>query len=259
MNIVTITNEAERGCGFRREGGMYMISMGVMEPCFKLPIPLEICPCCGGGIKPSLGFTWINPSLLIKAGSCGKACRGEGCGLFNPPEKAGLLWIGESFYKTPEAWLEEAKAQGVSRKIGAVPRNFIVGKTMVFVAHRKVIDGKAGIFHAFVPQRIEYILKGNETGEQLQDLEKRGFTLVKLVRTDGEHNKMRFHREIVAGEKLYHSDNGRYVIKSLAGGTTFQVSQSGGVPEAKTETVKSYEKAKEVAEQWEKEFRKIEK
>jgi len=45
----------------------------------------------------------------------------------------------------------------------------------------------------------------------------------------------------------------------LAGGTTFQVSQNGGVPEAKTETVKSYEKAKEVAEQWEKELRKIEK
>lgn len=82
-----------------------------------------------------------------------------------------------------------------------------VGETLVLVAHpayRKVAcqtltnhpdntckecDGsgfknQAAIFHAFIPTRIEYIVKGTETDEKLERLEKRGVTLIKLVRTN---------------------------------------------------------------------------
>ena len=83
---------------------------------------------------------------------------------------------------------------GVSRRISAVPREFKVGKTVVFVAHRKAIettrDGKTeytpAIFQAFVPSRVEYVLKGKETPEELEALEKRGLTLVNVIKQETE-------------------------------------------------------------------------
>ena len=72
--------EGKRGCGFRKPGGLYMVS-AVSAPCGKLPTPLDICP------------TW-------------------------------------------------------------------------------------GIFHAFKPSAIEYVVHGGESADELERLEKRGITLV---------------------------------------------------------------------------------
>lgn len=136
-------------------------------------------------------------------------CTHENCGcvLREPPEKCGLLWIGQVYYKNPSDWTNEARLLGVSRRISTVPKGFEVGKTLVLVAHQNfsekacectvgVVDatpdpkcgkchgtGKvnlAAVFHAFTPTRIEYVLKGTETEEELDRLEKRGLTLVKL-------------------------------------------------------------------------------
>ena len=41
---------------------------------------------------------------------------------------------------------------------------------------------KPGIFHAFRPSAIEYIVTGEETTEELEAMEKRGFTLVEVCR-----------------------------------------------------------------------------
>jgi hypothetical protein len=56
------------------------------------------------------------------------------------PEKAGLLWIGEEFYKTPEDFNREAGEMGISRRITSIPRGYEIGKTWVFLAHRKTIE-----------------------------------------------------------------------------------------------------------------------
>ena len=258
--ITTITNEPKRGCGYRKAGGMYVVSGGLGKACGKLPIILDVCPCCGGGIKPSLGWTWINPSLLVEAGKCKpKGCKG--CVLAKPPEKAGLLWIGETYYKSPEEFTAEAIKAGVSRRISSIPRNFELGKTWVFVAHRKLstktVDGKeedvGGIFHVFKPERIEYIIKGDETEEDLDRMEKRGITLIKLVRTDGADNPMVWHRRKVDGgdTTLYECDGYEYKIASLENGTKFVLSYNGT-----SEELGSYKKAKERAEQLEAQKRK---
>jgi len=109
-----------------------------------------------------------------------------------PPDKAGLLWIGEKFYPTPDDWLKEANELGVSRRIAMIPKGFVVGSTWVFAAHRKTFPDPrdpekwtAGVFHVFRPARLEYIVKGNETEEELTSLEKRGCTLVRVIR-DGQ-------------------------------------------------------------------------
>jgi hypothetical protein len=101
----------------------------------------------------------------------------------------GLLWIGEKFYATPGEFLKEGAAQGFSRRLPMIPKDFELGKTWVLFAHRKTFrsvddEFKPGIFFAFKPERVEYILKGTETPEELERKEQRGFTLVKLERDE---------------------------------------------------------------------------
>jgi hypothetical protein len=222
MNIRTIVNEAKRGCGYRKQGGLYLVSGGLCAPCKGLPIPIETCPVCNSGIHPSRGWTWIAAKALFQAAGITNDCglpHCSTCPVSHAPKRAGLLWVGETYYPSPEDFTQEADQQGVSRRISAIPRDFVVGETWVYFAHRKssssiaacpecngerFIDDEAGnhlcgmcdgagkvevwtpgIFHAFKPERIEYIVRDDDTPEKLESLEKRGISLVRLVRTDG--------------------------------------------------------------------------
>ena len=208
--IKTILNEPKRGCGFRKAGGLYMISEGLSTPCERLPFPLVVCPVCHGGIKPTRGFTWIDARTITEEIRKDRPCASPTCAycpINDPPDRAGLIWIGGSHYNTPADFLSEAVDQGVCRKIGAVPRDFEIGETWVFLAHRKAIsnaqeivsypipaDGPCtgeeeieftpGIIRAFRPSRIEYAVKGTETTEELDRMESRGLSPVRLKRTD---------------------------------------------------------------------------
>jgi hypothetical protein len=210
MANIEIRVEEERGCGFRKAGGMYLISDGLGAPCARFPVKLDVCPVCHSGIKPSRGWTWINPAGLLgftEFTNCGGfAC--SGCPMNGSLDRAGLLWVGEKFYPTPAEFTHEAAKMGVSRRISAIPNDFKLGETWVLFAHRKAIvndcevcggniqlsddtecgscDGTgkkfmSGIFHAFKPLRIEYVVTGHESEDELDKLEKRGFTLVKVV------------------------------------------------------------------------------
>jgi hypothetical protein len=105
----------------------------------------------------------------------------------------GLLWCGEKFYKTPQDWMREARLQGVSRRISTVPNDFVVGETWVLMAHPKAVrrvddEGETtyhpGIFQAFLPTAIEYVVKGDETEEELARKVKWGITLVRIERVE---------------------------------------------------------------------------
>lgn len=194
MSTIHTRVESARGCGYRKPGGLYLVSGRLASPCGKLPIPLTVCPCCSTGIKPARGFTWIG-NALIQSATC-SICE-NGCIPFDGSvERFGLLWVGEKFYKTPQEFRKEASAQGISRRISQVPREFKVGETWILLAHRNAIeksiinkpnDSKepeyiAAIFSAFLPERIEYVVKGDETEEELLAMEKRGLTLVKVIK-----------------------------------------------------------------------------
>jgi hypothetical protein len=107
----------------------------------------------------------------------------------------GLIWIGEKFYKTTQEWMEEGRTMGVSRRIKGIPNGFKVGETWVAVAHIEGIPGgetwegkkekgKPAIFQVFKPSAIEYVVKGDETEEELTKLEGRGISLVKVVKIE---------------------------------------------------------------------------
>ena len=193
---ITTSREGRRGCGYRTGGGLYLVSEQGLLPYLVSGGPPRQCgllpfPTCGGG--PSRSWTWINPTALIQdrppcrpavetCGECWKACG----------DRAGLLWIGSGYYKRPEDWTSEAIKMGVSRRVASIPKGFKVGETWVLVAHREcfelgpcfvcggtgadqggnlesrsdrceVCKGKgglfeAGIFHAFKPDAIEYVV-----------------------------------------------------------------------------------------------------
>lgn len=199
MNIRTSV-EGKRGCGYRKEGGLYLVSEGMGRYCGALPVELSICPTCHHGIKPSRGWTWIDLSALVAVRGCSKP---DGCG--NCPiadakiQKCGLLWVGEKFYPTPASFAKEAHDMGISRRISAVPRDFKVGQTWVALAHRKAIESefklgeeptyKSAIFHVFQPARIEYIVKKKDTKKKLAALEERGISLVRVIRKEEQPQK----------------------------------------------------------------------
>lgn len=172
-----------------------MIGDGPSIACGRLPIALTVCPCCGHGFKPTRGFTWVNADQLIEAsvnecesGNCSYCPIGsmvsQGIG------KAGLLWIGEEFYKTPADFSMEAARLGISRRISTVPNDFEIGKTWILLAHRKAImkpvefgkepEYTAGIFRIFKPSRIEVICDGNESDELIESYLRRGLSPVMI-------------------------------------------------------------------------------
>jgi hypothetical protein len=117
-----------------------LVSGKLGAPCCKLPIPLTICSTCGGGIKQTRGWTWIDPQRWLK-GECVALRTFINCAAADPArlgERVGLLWIGERFYPTPDHFQIEAAQLGISRGITAIPRGFEIGKHRVFFAHPKV-------------------------------------------------------------------------------------------------------------------------
>lgn len=212
---VEVRVDHERGCGWRKEGGLYLVGGGLSQPCGKMPIPLRTCPCCGHGVKPARGWTWVDADALAAPYACRdeQADRCCTCPLGRKIGMAGLLWIGEQYYKAAEDFCRESDEHGVSRRISRVPKGFVAGQTWVLLAHRHTMKercseckGNGGtfggkpcvacegtgetmtpaVFRLFQPKAIEYVTKGDETQEQLDALAKRGITPVKVMRSQGE-------------------------------------------------------------------------
>lgn len=215
--MIRTSVEGVRGCGVRKPGGLYLVAGQLAEPCSRLPIPLDRCPHCGGGIGPARGWTWITPAVIVPAERHGSMEHNHRCPLgfqevdgsaltdaswHKMGDRAGLIWVGEKFYPTPEAFMEEAALMGVSRRVSALPRNFKLGETWVLLGHRKAITAetllstghiqpreieegvdypKAGIITVFKPTAVEYVVTGDETNEEIENFEKRGISPVKVV------------------------------------------------------------------------------
>lgn len=191
--VIEVRQDRKRGCGWRQPGGKYLVGGELAAPCGKLPLKLDRCPTCDHGIKPGRGWAWIGAKALFPAGYClPEPCDCDVCCLYKPPDWAGLLWIGGAFYSTPEKFTAEAAKLGVSRRIAQIPRDFKVGETLVLLAHRMVSFSwgdehpRPGIFAAFIPRAIEYVVKGDESPEQLERLQSHGCTLVRVEHLEDE-------------------------------------------------------------------------
>lgn len=179
---VLIQPEEARGCGHRRPGadgvGLYLMgSLDRMVWCERLPFPLHVCPCCGGGVKPSRSWTTFQPQIFLDPEETPRCTAGirdpneehdhARCAVCHPAlagEYAGLLWVGEKFYRTPGHFLLEAKRMGISRKVAAIPQGFVLGQTYVYLGHR-LCPGLGeggqpgqGLFLAFRPAHVDLVI-----------------------------------------------------------------------------------------------------
>lgn len=209
-----MATEARRGCGYRKVGGIYLVAGGAGVPCDRLPFPLTVCPTCSCGFKQTRGWTWVNLEALTgeqhnRGGD--NPCIDEGpCPVCDGGvTKAGLLWVGEGFYKTPEAFNRESNALGISRRIKSVPKDFTLGETWVLLAHPKAVPPPLltplkefleetddepkkptpGIFRAFKPERIEILVTESQKADNefMAKVEKRGLTPVVVPDDDKDH------------------------------------------------------------------------
>lgn len=229
--------EAERGCGYRKVGGLYLCGEGLSSiVCDRLPYELKVCPTCGEGVKFSRGFQWLN--WLEYAGKHGDKFDHAALSEFNlcscrltcpvchpemvvplastpgqPDRKSyGLLWVGEEFY-TPASFINEAVHMGVSRRIPAIPKNLKLDLTWVLLAHIRACGERpleeppfsmkpvAGVFYAFMPQRVELLVWESEaTPERLTELFEKNITPVIIPDGDVDHDP-RTSLKPKAGEK----------------------------------------------------------
>lgn len=209
-----ISYEAERGCGYRKVGGIYLCCDGDGSPCGRLPLELRVCPTCSGGIHPCRGWTWIDPKPLFEAHRC-KSFECNSCPVgdehLSRIDRCGLIWVGHGHYGTPEEFQTEARRMGISRRIKAVPQAFVAGKTWVMLGHRRCFtdqcpdcqgsgevqddivesikmecpdckgSGKTyrpGIFSMFLPSRVEKVVDEETSEEDIEKLNRRGIDAV---------------------------------------------------------------------------------
>lgn len=213
--------EEPRGCGYRKVGGFYLVAGpgGVMKPCDRLPFTIENCPVCGGGLKFTRGWTWLD--WLKYAGThqghlvdivggmeererCTEDFACPVCAPSGFKQPYGLLWVGEQFY-TPEEFRRESYQLGVSRRLpytGETPRppkGIKLGESWVLFAFKNFkkigVDEKgkdiyeSAIFHAFKPERFELLLWQSEAvPERLEELVKAGVTPVIIPDGDKDHD-----------------------------------------------------------------------
>lgn len=191
---------------------MYLVSEGDTDGCGRLPIPCETCPCCGRGMVPARGWTWVKADEIIRATTkkckfantkqCAELCvinqviiGSETLGL------AGLIWVGQKHYPTTGHFDKEADSIGVSRRINFIPKEFKLGETYVLLAHQKaIVEGdvamgaelvfKPGIFRIFKPDAIEIVVNGEESDEVIDGYVKRGLTPVMIERVEDTQERM---------------------------------------------------------------------
>jgi hypothetical protein len=217
MSGISVVHDSKRGCGFRKMHGLYFRTDDAGVPCGVLPLELKPCPTCAAmGLKcktsPTRGFSWVNPSGLfdwstidcVRSEGHKGLCRDCSMSMISRLDKCGLLWVGERFYPTPVDFDLEAGALGISRRLphDQIPRGFKAGEDFIMLAHRKTVvrmeDGEGtplfpdvrarvavfypGVFRIFRPSRIECVVAGDEPGDFIDALIKRGITPVKVER-----------------------------------------------------------------------------
>lgn len=199
---VKVMVRGERGCGTRNTRGYYLCGgEGLQVKCHRLPLPIPICEACERPlIVPIRGIQMIEPTKIWtvcpEIHNPGYLCHALTCPICEPPEKAYVVWVGESYYETPDSFLNEAQEMGISRKIHAVPEGLEVGD-WIYLGFRKYIptgeykrDGteikEPGIFHAYQVHTIEKLLTEKQQKDQyyVKTLLDRGITPV--VEVDSE-------------------------------------------------------------------------
>lgn len=231
--------EKRRGCGFRVVHGLYITSGPLSFTCDRLPIPTNLCKCCGNFVREFQGVQSFKPlELLGNHGVCEMCekfprdgiheCSHTNCtdpltcmACFPRPApeetKDFMMWVGRSYY-TKDTFTAEAALLGVSKRIASngVPIGMVPNQSWIFLAMRNImdddivmVDGQKkrahGIFMVFRIQKLEYLIWESEaTDEYVEHLEDLGLSPVIIPDGDEDHTpkKKRPDTNVFAVEKM---------------------------------------------------------
>lgn len=197
-------SEKIRGCGFRKVHCLYLCGGGIGHLCDRLDVELVSCPTCGEVPRFNRGISMIDLYSLF--GDHGPECQcPEDCPLCHPkPQEeftSFLMWVGDKYY-TKNSFLLESAEQGVSKKISTIPKGMVLGESWVYLAKQGIIDTVVGghpdkkkrkkadgIFSAFIPARVEYLITQSESEneEYVDYLKKQGLTVIVVPDDDPDH------------------------------------------------------------------------
>jgi hypothetical protein len=209
--VSEIVSEKERGCGWRKVGGAYLVGTGLAVPCDALPLELVDCPCCGFEVPFSRNIIKIHGGYL--AGRMrGHECRDKfPCPICHGSDKIKrfyLMYVSQKAY-TPDTFMSEAMSQGVSKRIPpqSIPKDLKLGEDWIFLAMKKyplketnkpplihpdafsteepetkIREAKA-VFYAFKPIRKEIMLWSDTPNTVIDHWKEQGFTPVFIDHT----------------------------------------------------------------------------
>lgn len=202
-----------RECGYRKVGGLYLVGPLLSRVCDRLPFRLEPCPMCNHsfdfhrGLAKTSGKGIFHYEHNEEFDSPACKCLAPCPSCYPTDGLAVLMWVGKKFY-TPESFTKEAERLGVSKRLPYIPKWLKLGEAWVFLAHPEAVEiegapgknggdqGKffakvPGVFHAFVPQRIEKIVVEKEaehfSQEAIDKLDMQGIDIVTVPWGDPDH------------------------------------------------------------------------
>jgi len=185
--------ETERGCGYRKIGGAYLIGTGMAANCDRLPILIQECQHCGFGIGFARSMQIVKTEYvryLIDEDdghhpSCEDVFPCPICYNTDTPadplgKKVGIMFVSNRYY-TPESFAKESVDMGISKRIAphTIPKAFKTGMWIMLVYTYP--DKSHKIFYAFKPERIEILVWKDDPKKA--EYEKKGFTVVEIERT----------------------------------------------------------------------------
>jgi hypothetical protein len=190
--------EPRRGCGYRKVGGLYIVTLGTGRGCGRMPTRAAACPTCNQGLKPFRGWGWIDSQPVFGDRACSTPGNCAGCPLAdgNVAElgPVGLIWVGGKYYRSPRDFLKEAAHLGISRRISGVPKGLVLNETWVCFGHRQTEFGDGsvgpGLFYLGRPTAIEKLVTESQARDaaEMEKLAKRGITPVVVPDDDPDHN-----------------------------------------------------------------------
>ena len=211
----------KRGCGFRKPYGLYLVGMGLTIACDRLSLAFCDCAVCGNLPRFNRGVSKINPLTLFGTHKSDRCKCLEGCYVCNPPDigietdipfmkgdvverikgtpQAYLMWVGRKYY-TERGFIEEAHLLGVSKRISRLPKGFDYRKSFIYLAIQHCVEEtkgfdpkkqknvkKDGVFYAFRPKQVEYLIYDDEVTEELvKEFRAKGIEPVLIKRDYGK-------------------------------------------------------------------------
>jgi hypothetical protein len=141
-----MAQELRRLSGYRRIGGLYLT--GTLYKWPGKPVQIMPCPTCGVKIGLSRNLTRITEAYFHMLTGALEAPSGSNY----------LAFVSKHFYPKVEDFEKEALERGVSKRVPFVPKDLIIGRTCIYLAHEDASGLSFSIFGWFIPNQIEKLV-----------------------------------------------------------------------------------------------------